>query len=368
MRFFCNPSDLSEALGVVSRALPKNANIPVLEGIKVSAFQNEITLSATDLEMFIEKKIKANVLSEGETVVTGKFFVDFIRKLSNIDEIEISKEEEARITVKYLNNKSVVQCLNSETYPSINKVDDDVQFAVKQKDLKSALEKTIFAVSTEDSRPILKGCLLEIKKDFVNCVALDGYRFAMANAEITKQKGEKKIIINGKILGEISKILLDNENYIVINIQKNNILFDIEATKITTRLMEGDYIDYIKILPARFDADVVVNKADFVMCLERILLITKEQNQNFVKVTVRQNKLIISSSGAVGDIKEEISATTTGKEMEVAFNSRYLYDAFTRIEEDSAKICISGTNSPATIEPVTGVQYKYLVLPVRMMG
>lgn len=368
MKFICSPADLSEALAVVSKAIPTKVTIPLLEGIKILAEGDTITLSATDMEMYIEKKIKAQIKLEGETVVLGKFFAEFIKKLSDKDQIEIEKTDD-KLMVRYGDNEGEIQCMNEDTYPTITQVDDDNYFVIKEGDFKKLLDGSLFCFAMDDSRPVLKGCLLEINKDNVlTSVTLDGYRLAICKSAVSEAKGDLRIIISGKTLLEISKILTENNDNIKVNIQKNNILIDLGHTRITTRLMEGDYLNYENIISKNITATVVVNKAELSGGLDRASLISRNKKTNFLRLSISDKQITIRSNGDVGSIRETISCTLEGKEIEVAFNSKYLFEALNHVTEDFIRIDISSSNSPVSINPLEGSAFKYIVLPVRMLG
>lgn len=367
MKFFCNPSELSDALTVVSKALPSKNTIPILEGIKILAEGATVTLTATDLELFIEKKIKAEIKLEGETVVIGRFFTDFIKKLINIPEIELEKIEE-RIVIRYGDNETEIQCLNEDTFPLISPVDSEKSFIVKESDLKDVLDRTMFCVAMDDTRPILKGCLLEVEEDTLTAVALDGYRLAVSKTPVKEAKGEISIIVPGKTLNEISRIFADSEDEIKVNVQKNNILFDLDHTKITTRLIEGEYLQYKKIIPISYGTNIVINKNELEDGLDRASLIVRNKKNNYLKLTINNNSIVIKSNSEVGSIRESLKCTLEGKDIEIAFNSKYLFDALNKIKEDYIRIEFTGSNAPAVIKPIEGDKFKYIILPVRLLG
>ena len=178
MKIICDGADLSDAVLKVSKGTSNKTTNPILEGIKVVAEEDYITLSATDLELSIEKTIKAMVQIEGEMVVPGKFFCEYIKKLNN-EQIELSVDDKNILSIKYTDSVGKIQCLNSVEFPQIKQIDDSTYFEMSQKDLKSLINKSIYAVAVEDVRPILKGVKLEVTKEKITAVALDGYRLAV---------------------------------------------------------------------------------------------------------------------------------------------------------------------------------------------
>ncbi|MDD3946625.1 MAG: DNA polymerase III subunit beta [Clostridia bacterium] len=367
MKFSCNPDALSDALNIVSKAIPNKPTIPILEGIKLVAQGSTLILSATDMEMFIEKKINADILLEGELVVSGRIFTEFIRKLSDLDSITIEKFAE-NLNIYYGDNETAIQCLNEDTYPEIRQIDDDSYFMIKEGVLKETIERAIFCVAVEDSRPILKGCLLEIKDNVLTAVALDGYRLAVAKCGVTEQKGDIKIIVPGKHLNEIAKVLGESEEIFKVNIQKNNIMFDLGHTRITARLMEGEFLQYEKIIPVTNQTSIVIHKEEMERGLGRASLIARDMKNNYSKLSISNDMIIIKSNSEVGNFRENVACKQSGKDLEIAFNSRFLFDAFNRIKEDYIKIEFNGSSAPALITPLEGEKFKYIILPVRMIG
>ena len=366
MKFIANSLELSDALITVSKAISGKSNIPILEGVKISACGDEVTLSATDLELFIETRIKANVKIEGETVVTGKLFTEFVKKLVEVEEIEIEKYSTS-LVVRYNGNESEFQCMEDDTYPEIKTVSDENSFLVRERDLKEAIEGVIFCVSTEETRPILKGCQIAVKGEEMTCAALDGYRLGITKREIFNPTGDVSIVVLGKTLNEIVKVFDDREEKVKVAVEKNYVMFDMGHTKIITRLLEGDFIQYEKILPQSRNTEIVVNKNALEAGLDRATIVAKNK-KNYLKMKFEGGKIEINSASEVGRIRETVDCKQEGKDIEIAFNSRYLFDAFNRIKEDFIKINLTSSNAPAVIIPVEGEKYVYLVLPLRMIG
>lgn len=368
MKFICNTEELSNATSTVSKAISAKPNIPILEGIKLSVNGDTVTISATDLELFIETKIKATVKIEGECVVNGKFLNEFVKKLTYLDEIELEKLGNS-LSIKYGDNETEIQCLEEDTYPEIRKVSDEVFFKVKEGDLKEAIDAISYCVAQDDNRPILKGILLDLSGNTLTAVALDGYRLGYAKCEVVdSSNGEYKIIIPGKTLSEISKILEEGDKLVKVTMQKNIVLFDLGNTVITTRLIDGDYIDYKRLIPATFTTHVTIEKDKLISGLDRASLVAKKQKHNYLKLSISGNVMEINSTSDIGKIRETVNCALEGKDLDIAFNSRYLADALNKIKEDFIDIKFSGATSPSIIVPKEGDKFLYMVLPIRMLG
>ena len=281
MKIICDGADLSDAVLKVSKGTSNKTTNPILEGIKVVAEEDFVTLSATDLELSIEKTIRAMVQIEGEMVVPGKFFSEYIKKLNN-EQIELNVDEKNVLAIKYT---------------------DSSYFEMKEKDLKALINKSIYAVATEDVRPILKGVKLEITKEKVTAVALDGYRLAVVKKPVVDANAEFSCIVPARSLNEISKLLSDEDRTIRVNVGRNFLMVDIDNTKMTTRLLEGDFINYNQIIPTDFNTNVVLNKEQLLDALERASLLSRVDRNNLVKFEISDKVMVLSSKSEIGDIK-----------------------------------------------------------------
>ena len=212
----CQGLDLSEAFLRVSKAISNKTTNPILEGIKIIAEDGTLTMSATDSELSIEKKIKADVKIEGETVVPGRFITEFVKKLTN-SEIELSLNEKNQLVIKYEDSQSMIQCYNPIEYPGFKKIETEEFFGISKKDFKTCVNKSIFSVAIDDSRPILKGVLFDINNNELNTVALDGYRLARVKKNIVS-KIKKSIVVPARSLSELSKLIDDSDDMINIYI------------------------------------------------------------------------------------------------------------------------------------------------------
>ncbi|MBE7074179.1 MAG: DNA polymerase III subunit beta [Clostridiales bacterium] len=362
----CQGLELSDALLKVSKAISNKITNPILEGIKISAEDDTLTLSATDTELSIEKKIKATVKSEGETVVPGRFITEFVKKLTN-SIIELDVNEKNQMSIRYEDSQSVIQCYNPIEYPGFKKVDTLEYFGITKKDFKACVSKSIFSVAIDDSRPILKGVLFDISNNFVNVVALDGYRLARVKKNITTNM-KKSIVVPARSLSELSKLIDDTDEVINIYVDKYTIMVDLGDTKVTSRLLEGDYINYGQIIPVNYESFVIVNKAQFEESLERATLLSRTSNNNFVKFDIKENNICITSNSELGNLKENIPVTLSGKDLLISFNPRYFLESLKAVGDDFVKICFNDSTKPCVIVPTEDDEYLYLILPVRIIG
>lgn len=362
----CSGLELSDAFLRVSKALSNKPTNPILEGIKISAEDNELTLSATDTDLSIEKKIKADIKVEGETVVPGKFITEFVKKLSN-SEIELEVNDKNQLLIRYDGNESIIQCYNVIEYPGFKKLKTDEWFGISQKDLKALISKTIFSVALDDSRPILKGVLFDIDQKEISAVALDGYRLARVKKKATANV-KKQIVVPTRSLNEISKLLDDSDDIINVYIDSNAIMIDTVDTKIISRLLEGDFVNYKQIIPMNYETFLIVNKLQLEDALERVSLLSKVGQNNFVKFDIKEGAVQLTSNSEIGNIKEKISAVLNGKDVTIAFNPRFILESLKASNDEFVKLCLNTSSNPCVIVPTEGDEFLYLILPVRMFG
>lgn len=362
----CHGIELSDAFLSVSKAISNKITNPILEGIKIVAEDDTLTLSATDTDLSIERKIKANIKTEGEAVVPGKFITEFIKKLTN-EMIELELNEKNQMIIKYDDSQSIIQCYNVLEYPSFKKLESMEYFGISKKDLKTIINKTIFSVAVDDSRPILKGVLFDIENNTLNAIALDGYRLAKVKKTIISNL-KMNIVIPARSLSEISRLLDDSEEVINVYVDKSTLMVDFGDTKLTTRLLEGDFVNYKQIIAANYETVCVINKGQFEDALERASLLSKVGQGNCVKFEVKEKNLCITSNSELGNVKENVPVNMTGKELLIAFNARYFIENLRANNEEFVKICFNAPANPCVIVPVEGDEFLYLILPVRMIG
>lgn len=362
----CQGLELSEALLRVSKAISNKIANPILEGIKIIAEDDTLTMSATDTELTIEKKIRAEVKQEGETVVPGRFITEFVKKLTSTT-IQLEVNDKNQLIIKYDDSESVIQCYNPVEYPGFKNVESKEYFGITQKDFKTCVNKSLFSVATDDSRPILKGVLFDIDGNELNVVALDGYRLARVKKSI-KSDIKKSIVVPSRSLNELSKMIEDSDDIINIYIGQYTIMADIGDTKVTSRLLEGDYINYKQIIPVNFETFVISNKEQFEQALERATLLLRVNSNNFVKFDVKENNLCITSNSELGNLKENIPVTVSGKDVVISFNPRYFLESLRVNTNEFVKICFNSPSTPCVIVPTEEDEFLYLILPVRVIG
>ena len=364
MKLICDGLDLSDAVLKVSKALSVKAANPILEGIKITAKGDTLTLLATDMELTIEKTIKADVLMEGETVVVGKYFVDFTKKLEK-EQVELSRLYDGQLQIKYSDSESELQVFPAENFPKIEKDENGESFEISQLDFKSVVEKTVFACSNDDSRPILKGCLFEISDGKLTSVALDGFRMAVVKKDVDAT-GDIKAVIPARTLQEITRLLDKDDNKLKVHIQKNTLFVEVENIKLISRLIEGEFVKYNHIIPTNFSNVVTVNKQMLLSSIERASIVARNDRYNVIKFDVKEDIMTVSAKSEVGNVNENVNVNLSGKDITIAFNGKYLVEYLKIINDDFINLNLNTAIDPCIITAVSNEGFLYLVLPVRI--
>ena len=368
MRVFCEGMDLSNAVSTVIKATSTKTTNPILEGIKLKADDDFLTLSATDGELAIEKKIPADVKLAGEVVVPGKLFSEFVRKLSS-EQIQLVLDEKNQLKIKYTDSELFIQCQSANEFPEIKQIENAQFFEIKQEDLKEIIESTIFSVATDDTRPVLKGCLFEQDKEVLTSVALDGFRLAIAKKQIKQCSSEASIIVPAKSLNEIAKLLDGGDEIIRVLIERNYLMIIVNGTKIVTRCLgsKEDFINYKQIIPTNFASTVIIQKSQLLNALERASILSHVGGDNSVKFVINGNIMQVVAKSEAGTVTENITISLNGDDLTIAFNINFFMDCLRNISTDFVTLKMNGQVNPCFIVPTDKSEVVYLVSPIRQV-
>ncbi|MDI6605093.1 MAG: DNA polymerase III subunit beta [Thermoanaerobacteraceae bacterium] len=370
MKFSCDKNSLLTAVNKVIKGVTPRTTLPILQGILIKAYENNIKMYSTDLEIGIECTLEANIESWGNIVVSAKVFSELIRKFPE-DIVYFESDDNNIINIKCGASNFTISGSNSEEFPEITEIIKEKSLVIKANILKDMLRETSFCTAQEQTRPILTGILFEINKNQINMVALDGYRMALTkyfSEDIVLNNTEKNdfnIVIPGTTVDELTKIIDDDEEYINIFFTNNQVLFEMDNTKLISRLLEGNYMNYNAVLPKDFKTIVKVNKQMLIGGIERASLLASGKN-NLIKFTINDNELIISSNSDIGKMFEKLQIELEGMLLEIAFNSRYLLEALKVIDEEEINLCFINNINPMIITPVGNDNYLYMILPVKL--
>ena len=369
MKFICEQSELQKALITVSKAVTQRTTIPILKGILLNLEGNILTLSASDLDISIEKKIEIKRVEDGTCVVPSRLFIDIIRKLPD-EVVEFNLLDGNRLSIKTSKTEFNITTFSGDEFPKITQYEnEDNFFALDKGVFKDMVRKTSFAASLEDSKGLIVGILIERENDSFNMIALDGFRMAVVREKISNEK-EEKIIIPAKLLEEVSRIITDEDpkEDIKFYIDTKKALISFDKTKIVLRLLEGEFIKYKDILPKDKKVKVKASKRGLQDAIERAALFSREGRNNLIKFSINDNLLVITSKSEEGNLREETEIEKIGDNLEIGFNHKYILDVLKAVDDDDLIMEFNTPTSPMIIKREADDYYEYLILPVRISG
>ncbi len=365
MKFSCDGLELSEAIQVVSRAISSKTTSAILEGIKLVAEKDKLILTATDLEMSVEKTIRAEVSSIGETVVPGRLFGEYIRKLTN-EQISCELNEKNQLNISYADSQGCIQCMDVIEFPTIKEVEKNDYFEILKSDFKTLINNVNYAVSLDESRPVLKGILLEASKEknIIKAVAVDGCRLSLANKKLNMSTNDFKIIVPGKNLTDIVK-MMDGDDAVKVYVHSNNIMVDLGDTIVINRLIDGQFINYKQIIPHDFATSVTINKEQLENAIERASVLSRIDKNNLVKFEIKEKNLTLTSNSEIGNTKENITVGLKGNDLTISFNSKYFTDCLRVVDNSYVKLNMNSAIQPCVITPCDSDEFTFLILPIK---
>ena len=282
----------------------------------------------------------------------------------------IKVNENHSASIRCMNSKSNLAGMNPMEYPEMSEVETGTTVKIPQNKLRDMISRVVFAIATDESRQILTGCLLEVTRDEARLVALDGFRLAMQKAfqpfELPQEMEVLKAVIPGRVLNELSKILLDEEEFCTLLMDKTRMQATFGNTRLSTVLLAGEYIDYRKILPASFKTQARADRLQVQNAIDRASLMAREGKNNLIRMSFADSRLMITSNAELGDVLEEMDATLVGDPIDIAFNAKYITDVIRIVTDDELCMKFNSNVSPCVVCPSEGDQYLYLILPVRV--
>jgi len=368
MKISCTKDSLNHAIQTVQKAIATKTPMPILTGIYVSASDTKLELQATNYEIGISCTIDAIVEEPGNIVLSGRYFQEIIRKLPG-DTIEISSSSEDR-TIKITSNQAQFNLLSlpAEEFPVLHKPTSDTVLTVKDNILRELIKKTVFACANDESKPIFTGGLLEINQHNITMAATNTHRIAIKKDFLGHNINIVKMIIPAKILNELARIMIsDIPMDVTIYYQKNHVSFSFDNVYILSRLIEGNFPDYNKVIPPNFATTITIKTNDFMDAVERVSLLARDTDYNIIKLAFNNDCVIITSNNPdIGKACETVPITMQGNEIEIAFNAKYVTDILKNITSDKLIFSLNTPLSPASIRPTDDETYNYIITPVRI--
>ena len=367
MKFEAAHADLAQSITTVGRAVAARTTLPVLSGILATAENEQVVLVATDHEISIRCAAPARVETPGSLVLPARYLGDILRKIPFGDVAFEVDESATRAMLSWQRSQFVIHGFAAREFPQLPQIDGAKTLTLSQTALKELVRRTNFSVSREDIRPVLTGALLEITAERAAMFSTDGYRIAYAHhAGEFADCGELSVILPGRALAELARLLGDSEDEVSVAIGPNQVGCELGGIQFTTRVIDGTFPNCRAVIPKEFRATLTAGTEDFLNACDRASLIAREGAQ-MVMLRLEEGKARISSqTPEVGSVQEEVAAETEGEQLDVAFSARYLIEALRTIDTEQFLLEISGPASPARLRPVGKDDAYHIILPIRL--
>ncbi|PTK16942.1 DNA polymerase III subunit beta [Mammaliicoccus sciuri] len=375
MKFTIQRDYFLNQLNDTLKAISPRTTLPILTGIKIDATDKSIILTGSDSEISIEITINQNIDGEkivdieekGSVVLPGRFFVDIVKKLPG-KTVNLSTNDQFKTLITSGHSEFNVSGLDPDQYPLLPQVSEDDAIKLPIKVLKNIIAQTNFAVSTSETRPVLTGVNWLIQNNELICTATDSHRLALRKLKLEDEEiDDKNVIIPGKALSELNKIVSDSEEDINIFFASNQVLFKVGHINFISRLLEGNYPDTTRLFPENYETKIILDNSEFYHAIDRASLLAREGGNNVIKLSTDVDKVELSStSPEIGTVKEDVSTDNVeGESLKISFNSKYMMDALKAIDNDEVQVEFFGTMRPFILKPKDDETVVQLILPIR---
>lgn len=363
MKIICPKSVLAKGVNIVSKAVPSKTTMPILECILIDASNGKIRLTANDMELGIETEIEGEIIHEGIVALNAKIFSEIVRKLPDSDVI-IDTEDGVQTIITCEKAKFNIAFQSGEDFSYLPDVEKDDHITISEFMLKEVIRQTIFSIADNDTNRMMTGELFQIEDNILKVVSLDGHRISIRKIDLKNEYAPKKVIVPGKTLNEISKILPgDADKDVNIFFTQKHILFEFENTVVVSRLIEGEYFKIEQMLSSDYETKVRINKKEFLSCIDRATLLVKEGDKKPIIITIGDGSMELKINSIIGSMNEEIDIEKSGRDMMIGFNPKFLIDALRVIDDEEIDIYLVNPKAPCFIKDATE-SYIYLILPV----
>ena len=363
MKLICSKSNLLRGVNIVSKAVPTRTTMAILECILIDASTNEIKLMANDMELGIETKIEGTIEERGVIALDAKIFSEIVRKLPDND-VVIETDASFKTVISCEKAKFNIVGKSGDDFSYIPYIEKNESIVISQFTLKEVIRQTIFSIADNDNNKLMTGELFEINGNLLKVVSSDGLRISLRRIELKNTYPDKKVIVPGKTLNEISKILSgDADKDVNLFFTDKHILFEFDNTTVVSRLIEGEYLKIDNILSADYETKVKINKREFLSCIDRSTLLVKEADKKPIILDIKDDVMELKMNSIVGSLDEEIDIVKNGKDLMIGFDPKFLIDALKVIDDEDIEIKLLNPKAPCFIKDEQE-SYIYLILPV----
>ena len=363
MKIICNKSNLVKGVSIVSKAVPSKTTMPILECILIDATMDIIRLTANDMELGIQTEIEGEIVDRGMIAIDARIFSEIVRKLPDSD-ITIETDDRLQTVITCEKAKFDISGKPGEEFSYLPVIEKENSIEISQFTLKEVIRQTIFSISDSESNKMMGGELFEIRNNVLRVVSLDGHRISIRIIELKEEAADKKLIVPGKTLIEISKILSgEAESMVSISYTSNHIVFEFDNTVVVSRLIEGDYFKIDQMLSSDYETKVKINKKELLNCIDRATLLIKEGDKKPIIIQIGDELMELRMKSQIGSMNDEIEIAKEGKDLLIGFNPKFLIDALRVIDDEEVTLYLMNAKAPCFIKDEEE-SYIYLILPV----
>ena len=367
MKIVCTKSNLVKGVSTVSKAVPSKTTMPILECILIDATNDVIKLTANDMELGIQTEVEGSIIDRGMIAIDAKIFSDIVRKLPD-NEVTIETDSNLQTVITCEKAKFDIAGKPGEEFSYLPVIEKDESIEISQFTLKEVIRQTIFSIADTESNKMMTGELFEIKDNMLRVVSLDGHRISIRKIALKDTVTDKKLIVPGKTLTEISKILSGEvESTVNISYTNNHIVFEFDNTIVVSRLIDGEYFRVDQMLSNDYETKVKINKKELLNCIDRATLLVKEGDKKPIIIHIGDEIMQLQIKSQIGSMNEEIYITKEGKDLLIGFNPKFLIDALRVIDDEEVTLYLMNAKAPCFIKD-DEESYIYLILPVNFSG
>lgn len=363
MKLVCSKLNLLNGVNIVSKAVPSKTTMSILQCIMIDATNNKIKLIANDMELGIETLIEGDIVEKGQIALDAKIFLEIVRKLPDND-VTILTDNSLKTVISCEKAKFTIIGKSGEDFsylPSIERIDSVI---MSQFTLKEVIRQTIFSISDNDNNKLMTGELFEINGDTLKVVSLDGHRISIRKIDLKNIYPSRKVVVPGKTLNEISKILPgDADEDVSIFFTGKHVVFEFDKTTVVSRLIEGEYFRIDQMLSSDYETKVTVNKRELLECIDRATLLIKEGDKKPIIINIMDDVMELKINSTIGSMNEDINISKQGKDLMIGFNPKFMIDALKVIDDEEIDIYLVNPKAPCFIRNIQE-KYIYLILPV----
>ena len=363
MKLVFTKSNLNKAVGIVMKAVPTRTTMNILECILIDATTNEIKFTGNDMELGIETIVEGEIIEKGKIAIDAKLFSEIVRKLPDND-ITLTTDSNNNALITCEKSKFNIAGKSGDDFSYLPAIIKDKMITLSQFQLKEVINQTIFSIAINDNNKMMTGELFEVNEGTLKVVGLDGHRIAIRNIKLEGRSDDVRVVIPGKTLQEISKILnADAESFVNIYFTNNHVLFEFDQTHVVSRLIEGDYFKISQMLSNDYETKVSINKKEFLDSIDRANLLIREGDKKPIIINILNGLLQVNVNSAIGALNEDIDIDKEGKDIMIGFNPKFLIDALRVIDDETINIYLVNPKAPCFIRDKDDT-YTYLILPV----